>query len=823
MNRSIGIGKLFRIVILLGFLFSSSFFISAYSSEVTLVRPKAKAQEKVEDKIEDKIEDKAEEPIQVKEEVATEKPVPVISVEPVLKESEVDKIKTAMASFGTSLGEEQLESFKERVALPISRMSIPKTTTQKDFINNNFSEQEKALIKQFFKISNSKGKATGVTLTDENLEAICSSVLASDKVVEALQAAIKEAVKEVVGVVPVKQKIEVPKEVQKKEEEDNKKPFTEGGVSKTLFFDREYVQLMEELFPESAGLSERNNRMRWKDMIVGDGGFITFIEPYYQKDDGMSERIKPQFSAKSDLNSVARYLGFPAAEKPAKDDLGKESFFMFKKGLMIIKNDHDKLSLTDHQGKSTVNKITCRVATIKELKEIKAKRAKEAAEAAEAAKEDKKALSLLNEDKAKSVQIQKDKEKKPEEAATSAAIITKTAPIIGALETQRAFVKLLTIKGMTVDMAQIKQLSHSNQFEIFKMMLDQGYSPIDIGAIAKLSTDIHKDAIKVITDAKYEVQYDQIRALTIPQQVNMLQMMIKEGYKQQGQDKKILNITGLASLDATGKIGDLYQSVIEAITKAGKTVPYEQIKSFSNKNQLAMLKMMLDQGYSPVDIGAIAKLSTDIHKDAMKVITDAKYDVQYDQIRALTTPQQVNMLQMMINAGYKQQGQDKNILDITGLETLRSDVHKDAMKILTDANYEINYDQIALLKNQNQVAILKSFIENNYNNGEKMKLNLKFISENNLSTDVHKAAIAAYLPTYKQNYPDIIYHFKNMNQVRILEILIKNNYAHSNEAAKNVLTWIAALPEATTSQVDAIREMSASGKSLPSTEAISLF
>ncbi|MBF0299307.1 MAG: hypothetical protein HQK51_11340, partial [Oligoflexia bacterium] len=331
------------------------------------------------------------------------------------------------------------------------------------------------------------------------------------------------------------------------------------------------------------------------------------------------------------------------------------------------------------------------------------------------------------------------------------------------LETQRAFVKLLTIKGMIVDMAQIKKLSHPNQLAIFKMMLNQGYSIRDVGGIAKLSTDIHLEAMKILTGAGYSIAYDQIRALTTPQQVNMLRAMVKEGYKKLGQDKKILNTTGLASLDATGKIGDLYQSVMEAITRAGKNINYEQIKALSNENQVAMLKMMLDHGY-----------------------------------------------------GEKE-------LNFSGLETLSSDVHKDAMKVLTDAGYQINFDQIALLKNQNQVAILKSFIKNNYNNGEKGKLNFKFISENNLSTDVHQAAVETYVLASKSIYSDIISRFKNMNQVEVLKMLIKNNYFHSNEAAKNALTWIAALSDVTTSQVDAIREMSASGKALPSTEAIKLF
>ncbi|MBF0313159.1 MAG: hypothetical protein HQK52_07060 [Oligoflexia bacterium] len=256
--------------------------------------------------------------------------------------SEISKIKEAIATFGTTLGQEQVEDFAQQVMRPLLKIQPANDTTKKNSIQDIFSQEEYNLIKQFFIVRKQ------LQQVEEGFIKSDHCTLPSNKAAEAesLQPA----------------------------------PFIENIIARTLQFNSEYIKLMQELYPESANLEKRNDRLRWKNYITDDlGHTITFENPYYVRDKG-EEKIQYPFSAQTNFQSLAKFLGFPSAELPKKSDFHEKGLFSGKKNLIILKKQPRKgqapeqLEVSGYKGKQVIKSITCKIATLQELKEIKAKR-----------------------------------------------------------------------------------------------------------------------------------------------------------------------------------------------------------------------------------------------------------------------------------------------------------------------------------------------------------------------------------------------------------------------------------------------------------------
>ncbi|MBF0316119.1 MAG: hypothetical protein HQK52_22045 [Oligoflexia bacterium] len=74
----------------------------------------------------------------------------------------------------------------------------------------------------------------------------------------------------------------------------------------TIAFTDEYIKLFKEQY--KVDIAARNNSLRWEQLIRNDDGTVTFFNPFY-----VWRGKKFPFSADSDANAVANFLGLPSA------------------------------------------------------------------------------------------------------------------------------------------------------------------------------------------------------------------------------------------------------------------------------------------------------------------------------------------------------------------------------------------------------------------------------------------------------------------------------------------------------------------------------
>lgn len=740
----------------------------------------------------------------------------------------ISAVKKEIKTFGPTLTKEQLDNFRVKVMKPIIGIKLSSGMTRKKIITDNFTAEEQSLIKTFLisfnndsseNASASTTASASVAVTNEKsqndstdiidkIDEICAKVLSHERVIGALNEVVREIIRDTINNKSATQTETVKSPVESVSINTSAtKPFAENPISQTILFDREYIDLMQELYPESAGLLERNDRMRWDSMIPGDGGMYTFVNPHYIKiKDGVP--IKIPFSKRSNLDSVARYLGFPSAEKPGKDDLGKKHWYMVRDiDTMIINSDKDRLLLEDHRGTWTVLKIRCKMHTLEQLKAIKKKREQEKQEQARLAAE----ARVRAEEKARAdaevLRLRKIEQERVEQERIARERIEQERLAQEREEERKQEAKLAKERGESKRIEREKEareLPASEQAALEKIAQDkesQAKLVEDMStrqqemmkkmAAEQINTgdnitqqEVQKQFVKLMTINRIPIEMNKLNNIYSINQLEIFKMLLNAKYSP-------IDIADIAIL-----YSNAHRKAMKALTDGKYQINYSQVRALTTDQQAYMLGMMVAAGYNSgkkgtLDFSGLASLSSityqNIYKDAIKLLTQAKYKINFDQINNLYDDRQIKMLGMMLNATYNT-STDPNSkeLNLNGLECLHTDVHLKAMKVLADANYTIEYSKIKNLRTEQQVNMLRMMVAQKYQQWQPRYINLddlkNLISDTPLYNEIYEKAVKVLTDKKYLFRPEQIQSLYNQNQIDMLKMMVDAGYGASTNS-----------------------------------------